>query len=662
MSDFELAKQYFLEGLYCLGAEDFSKAEHKFLLSLQLMPNRISTLINLSVAQLKLKKYSIAKISAEKAIFLGGSNPDAYLNLGLIEKELRNFEGAIYYFDIAINSDPEYAEALSNKASILLDLKRIDEARALFEKAISLKPDYAEAFFNKGNLFYKLQRFDEARALFEKAISLKPDYAEAWSNIGVIYDEAKNYAQATTHYAKALSFKPNIDWVYGDLLHTKMKMCSWNKYQEAVRIIDIGTRSYEKTSAPFVIMSLVDDPRLHHQSAEIYIQDRYPFDPALGPIPKRSIDEKIRIGYFSADFKVHPIAFLVAEFLEMHDTTRFEIYAFSLKRASDDKLQKRFIEIFDVFVDVEDKTDIEIAGLVREFAIDIAIDLSGFTLDSRTGIFAYRAAPIQVNYLGYPGTMGCEYIDYIIADKILIPKESQLHYSEKVAYLPHSYQPNGRKQILSDKEFTRKNLGLPEHSFVFCCFNNNYKILPAIFDGWMRILNSVDSSVLWLLEDNALVADNLKNEAKKRGVNSERLVFAKRMPHSEHLARHHFADLFLDTFPYNAHTTASDALWAGIPVLTLLGESFASRVAASLLTAVNLSELITNTQQAYEMLAIELATNPTRLYNIKEVLKKNRLITPLFDTPLFTKNIESLYIKMLERYHADMQPDSISIS
>jgi predicted O-linked N-acetylglucosamine transferase (SPINDLY family) len=319
-----------------------------------------------------------------------------------------------------------------------------------------------------------------------------------------------------------------------------------------------------------------------------------------------------------------------------------------------DEMRGRLVMAFDRFIDAESMSDVEIAQASRGLSIDIAVDLTGFTQDSRTGIFAHRAAPIQVNYLGYPGTMGADYIDYIIADKTLIPPQSQKYYSEKVVYLPNSYQVNDRRRLISDRCFTRQELGLPENGFVFCCFNNNFKILPATFDGWMRILKSVEGSVLWLFQDNPWAVENLKKEALNHRIDTNRLFFAERMSLPEHLARHCQADLFLDTFPYNAHTTASDALWAGLPVLTLMGESFASRVAASLLNAIGLPELITSTQDEYEALAIELAMNPQKLADVKLKLVNNRLTTPLFDTPHFTKNLETAYIKMYESYQTDL--------
>jgi predicted O-linked N-acetylglucosamine transferase (SPINDLY family) len=412
---------------------------------------------------------------------------------------------------------------------------------------------------------------------------------------------------------------------------------------------------------PFVLLALNDDVLLHKKSSEIYIQSKHPFNSFLGPIHSHKNGQKIRIGYFSADFHNHATGYLMAELLELHNKDQFELVGFSFGPRVNDEMQERLKKSFDNFFEISGQPDIDVARLSRNLNINIAVDLKGFTQDSRTGIFSYRAAPIQVNYLGYPGTTGANYIDYIIADKTIIPTDSQLFYTEKIVHLPNCYQVNDSKRVISDRQFTRQELGLPEKGFVFCCFNNNFKILPATFDGWMRILKAVDGSVLWLFQDNSWVTKNLKKEAYKQGIDERRLIFAERLPVLEHLARHRHADLFLDTIPYNAHTTASDALWSGLPLLTLVGQSFASRVAASLLNAIGLPELITNTQEAYEALAIELAMNPKKLADIKLKLANNRLTTPLFDTPLFTKHIEAAYIKMYERYQADLEPEHISI-
>ena len=506
----------------------------------------------------------------------------------------------------------------------------------------------------------ELKRYDEAIAHYDKALTLKPDYAEGWSNKGNVLNELKRYDEAIAYYDKAISLKRDIDWVSGNLLHTKMKICSWSGLAESLADISKKVVANEKVVNPFQLLALDDDIFLHQKSSEIYIQDKYLYQSILGPILKRPKNERIRIGYFSADFKNHPVAFLIAELFEIHDRSQFEIYAFSLDR-SVDEMGRRLHLAFDHCIQAQEISDIGIAQLSRSLNIDIAVDLTGITASSKPGIFSYRAAPIQVNYLGYPGTFGADYMDYIIADKTLIPPQSQKFYSEKVVYLPNSYQVNDRKRTISDKKFTRQELGLPEHEFVYCCFNNNFKILPTTFEIWMRILKAVNGSVLWLLQDNPWVVNNLRREALNRGVEASRLVFADRMSLSDHLARHRQADLFLDTWPYSAHTTASDSLWAGLPVLTLMGESFASRVAASLLNAIGLPELITNTQEEYEALAIGLAKNPHKLSDIKLRLANNRSSAPLFDTPLFTKNLEAAYIKLHEHYQAGLEPKHISI-
>ena len=627
MNNFELAKEYFLDGCGFLEAEDFSQAEHKFIKSLELIPDRVSTLTNLSAAQLKLKKYSEARSAAQKAISVESDNTEAYLNLGLIELDLRNFESAIKFFD----------------------------------KALSLKPDYVEAYSNKGATLNELKRYDEAIAHYDKAISLKPDYHKAWTNKGNTLSELKRFDKAIAHYDKALTLKPDIDWLSGDLLHTKMKICSWSGLAESLEDISKKAVANEKIANPLLLLALNDDTFLHKKSAEIYIQSRYPFNPVLGPILKYPQNQKIRIGYFSADFRNHPVSLLTAELYELHDKNKFEIIAFSFGVDDKSPMRLRLSQAFNQFIDVSNVSDLGIAELSRSLQIDIAVDLGGHTQASRTGIFSYQAAPIQASYIGYLGTMGSEYYDYLLADKTIIPDELQEFYSEKIAYLP-SYQVNDRKRTISERQFTRGELRLPETGFVFCCFNDNVKILPTTFDSWMRILNAVEGSVLFLYADNEWSKANLIKEACLCGIDSARLIFGGRIPTEEYLARYRVCDLFLDTFPYNAGTTASDALWVGLPVLTLMGQSFASRMAASLLNAIGLSELITTTQEEYEALAIELANNPQKLESIKLRLAHNRLTAPLFDTPLFTKNLEAAYIKMYEHCKAGLEPQDISIA
>ena len=627
MNNFELAKKYFLEGCEFLEVEDFSQAEHKFKKSLELMPDRASTLTNLSATQLKLKKYSEARTAAEKAILIEGGNHEAYLNLGLIEKELKNLQSAAN----------------------------------LFDQALRLKPDYAEGWSNKGATLNELKQYDEAISHFDKALSLKPDYAEGWSNKGNVLNELKRYDEAIAHYDRALSLKSHIDWVSGDLLHAKMKICNWSSLAESLENISKEVATNKKVIQPFSLLSLCDDVLLHKKTSEIYLRGKYPKNLTLGSIDKYLMQEKIRIGYFSADLRNHAVSFLTAELFELHDKKRFEIIAFSFGVDDKSQMRVRISQAVNRFIDVSDMSDLEIAKLARDLHIDIAVDLGGYTAEARTGIFSYRAAPIQLSYIGYLGTMGAEYIDYLLADKIILPEELQKFYSEKIIYLP-SYQANDRKRANPDKLFSREELGLPETGFIFCCFNDNYKLSPSMFDSWMRILKAVEGSVLFLYSENKWTKANLCIEAEARGVDKTRLIFGGRIPREEYLARYRVCDLFLDTYPYNAGTTASDALWIGVPVLTLMGRSFASRVAASLLNAIGLPELITNTQEEYEALAIELALSPKKLLAIKLKLAENRLTAPLFDTPLFAKNLETAYIKMYERYRAGLKPEHIFIT
>jgi len=442
-----------------------------------------------------------------------------------------------------------------------------------------------------------------------------------------------------------------------------MHLCIWDDLPNSLNELTKKINNNEKVITPFALLALIDDPEIQRKTAEICVNDKHPKSyvlPEIGLYPKH---KKIRIGYFSADFHNHATMHLMAELFECHDKKKFELIAFSFGPDQQDQWRKRILLCFDQFVDVRLKSDREISLLARKMEIDIAIDLKGFTQDCQPNIFAEGSAPIQVSYLGYPGTMAANYMDYLIADHTLIPEEKQQHYSEKIVYMPGSYQVNVSKRSVSKASLLRHELGLPNTGFIFCCFNNNYKIIPSVFTGWMRILEAVEDSVLWLFSNygNTSTTKNLKKEAREFGINEDRLVFATYMPIEEHLNRIKQADLFIDTLPYNAHTTTSDALRMGLPVLTCIGNSFASRVAASLLNAVNLPELITINQEQYESLAIELATNPEKLKIIKDKLVSNLSTAPLYNTPLFTRHLESAYSMMYDRYQRGLDPDHIYV-
>ena len=608
----------------------------------------------------KLLLHEAAIDSYNKAIAIKPDYAEAYYNRGNAFKELKHFEAAIANYDQAIAVNPNLFHAYTNRGSALKELRQLQMAIVSFDKAITLKPGFAEAYYNRGNAFMGLKKYQAAVDNYDQAIALKPDYAEAYGNRGMVLSELKQHQAAIDGFDAALAIKPDFEFLYGAKFHAKMSICDWSDMEKQIAELMQKVQRDEKASQPFSTLVLSTSLPLQRKAAEIYLNAKHPANSELGSIVKRAKRQKIRLGYFSMDFQNHPVAFLTAELFELHDRDRFEVYAYSFGPETKDEIRTRLEAAFDKFIDVKDKSDKEIANLARQMEIDIAIDLAGFTGDSRTGIFALRAAPIQVNYLGYPGTMGAEYMDYLIADKTLIPEESQQHYSEKIVYLP-SFQVNDSKREISDKVFTRKELGLPESGFVFCCFNNNYKITPATFGGWMRILKRADQSVLFLYAENPLVITNLRREADLAGVDSDRLVFGTRLPVPEYLARYRSADLFLDTLPFNGGTTASNALWAGLPVLTCTGEAFSSRMAASLLNAIGLPELITSTKEEYEALAVELATDADKLKAIRQKLEENRLSKPLFDTKRFTRNIENAYTQMVQRYQADLAPEHIYV-
>ena len=582
-------------------------------------------------------------------------------NLGKALSEIGNNLEAIKYYKIAIRLDKNHLGSYLNFGKSLHQLERYDEALSYYDQAIKLKPDYAEAYYNKGNTLKTLKRYDEALLNYDQAIKLKPDYAEAYYNKGNVLRFLASYDEALLNYDQAIKLKPDYEYLFGMSLHMKMFMCDWQNFEVNIESLSLQIKENKKSSFCLPVLALIDSPLIQRKSSEIWANDKHPSNSSFGSIVKSKRKDKIKIGYYSPDFREHPVAHLLIELLELHDKNQFELFGFYFGPPDSSKMHKRISSAFNHFFEVGSKSDKDIALMSREIGIDIAVDLAGFTGLARTGIFSYRAAPIQVNYLGYPGTTGAEYIDYIIADPIIIPTKSQQYYSEKIVYLSGSYQVNDRKREIAKKVFTKDELGLPKDSFVFCCFNNSFKITPNTFDGWMRILKAVDGSVLWLLEDNPVTVLNLRKEAQVRGLDPTRLVFAKRIESSENLARQRAADLFIDTLPYNAHTTASDALWAGLPVLTCMGESFASRVAASLLNAIQMPELITTTQEQYEITAIELARNPEKLKVIKYKLERNRLTTALFDTPRFTKHIEAAYKQMYERYQDDLPPNNIYI-
>jgi protein O-GlcNAc transferase len=587
---------------------------------------------------------------------------DAVHLLGVIFVQRGQFAEGERLIAQALEIDPNEPNALNNRGIALAELKRFEEAIAAYDRAIAHKPDYAEAFGGRGNALKGLKRFDEAIASYDKAISLKPNYAEAHSNRGNALAELKRYDDALASYDRALAIRSNDGFALAGAADCALKLCDWS--QRAKRADQLRTHVAEGKSVvyPFVFLSYGGDAALQLKCARGYIASQIPFVPQ--PLWDGRIwrNEKIKVAYLSADFCQHPIAYLTAGLFEHHDRSRFAVLGVSFGPDDNSSIRSRLMSSFDQFHDVRFESDRDVARLLHELQVDIAIDLQGHTLKARESILAFRPAPIQVNYLGYPGTMGATFIDYVIADKIVLPFGEQPHYTEKIVHLPECYQVNDSQRRIDGRTPSRRELGLPESAFVFCCFNNSYKITAPFFDVWVRLLKVVDGSVLWLLRDNEGAEKNIRREAATRGIDQERIIFAGRKPLEQHLARHRVADLFLDTLPYGAHTTASDALWAGLPVLTCCGDAFAGRVAASLLSAVGLNELVTHTLGDYEALALRLAQDRSFLTGLRTKLARNRESCPLFDSGRFTRHLESAYATMWNIWLRGERPQSFSVA
>jgi predicted O-linked N-acetylglucosamine transferase (SPINDLY family) len=561
---------------------------------------------------------------------------------GLVGKPLE----AIPYLKQCLKLQPNNSSIHFNLAKALSDAQFEEESIPHHLRAIELEPSNPDAWVNYGKSLDNLRKPQEALACHEKAIALKPDMAEPWFNKGKVLSDLKQYEEALSSYSKAYQIRPNENFLLGILLHHKMLICDWEGLEEIYVAIQEGLLKGEKVAEPFGFQAISTSEDELQQCARIFSRFFYP--PKLNTIKLISDfkNKKIRVAYLCGEFRAQATSVLMTGLYEMHDKEKFEIYALDNGWDDGSEMRARINQAFTEIIDIATMSDLKVAELISGLQIDILVNLNGFFGKARQGVFALKPAPIQINYLGFPGTLGSPYMDYLIADKIVVPENSQKFYDEKIIYLPNSYQANDQKRQISSRIYHRSELGLPDTGFVFCCFNNNYKITPQTFDSWMRILNQTRDSVLWLIEDNLAASRNLQMEAEKRGVAKERLIFAPRLPLIEHLARHRVADLFLDTLPYNAHTTASDALWAGTPVLTCLGNTFPGRVGASLLTALNLSELITHSSQQYENQAIKLATHPNYLLAIKNKLALNCNQESLFNSQLFAKNIESIYQNM----------------
>jgi protein O-GlcNAc transferase len=634
--------------------------------------------------------------SFRKVVAIQPEYAEGNLNLGNIYGKLNRHDEALASYDKALALDPALAEAWLGRGNVLVRLRRYDEASAAFDQALTLRPAFATAWLGRGNLLTGLRRYDDALAAFDRALAVDPNLAEAWGGRGSAFVGLKHYDGALAAFDRALALNPDLvgvliaranvlvslgrreeafaaldralgverDGVFieGARLHAKMQLCEWSNLDREWAHLKLSVNN-GIPQLPFGFLAVTSSAAEQMQCAKLRNDtERLPLDRLIWR-KERYNHDRIRVAYLSGDFGDHPVAYLVSGVFEHHDRSSFEMTGLSFGPEQSSPMRQRISGSLERFVDVRCESDDSIAQLLRRLEIDIAVDLVGFTGDSRPNVFARRPAPLQVNYLGYPGTMGADYMDYIIADRYVIPEEQRQFYTEKVIYLPNTFQANDSKTEIGDQSAfgSRAAVGLPESAFVFCAFNSSYKITPAVFDVWMRLLRRVADSVLWLVADNAAVERNLRKEAAERGVDVSRLVFAPKIRYADYLARFRLADLFLDTLPFNAGATASDALRAGLPLVTCSGEAFASRMAGSLLRAVGMPELITDSMTDYEALAAKLACDPELTASIRMKLERNRLSEPLFDTERFTRHLEAAYVAIYDRAQTGFDPDHIVV-
>jgi protein O-GlcNAc transferase len=631
--------------------------------AISVKPDYVEALTNRGVLLLQSNRFEEALADFDKVVALRPSLSQVWRNRAGVQEALGRLEDMLVSVERIAALEPNDTGALLKRADLLLQLNRAAEADTAFGVYLARLPDDAQAWNRRGIARAELKRKDEALAAFDKAVALNPADADLWNNRANALFEAKRFAEAATDYEKALRLSPDLPYAEGYLLQSRLRCCDWQGLGGLRRRIAEGVHAGKPVIDPLSHLAVPGMPEDQLACARSWVAGlARPVPPPLwrGEIYRH---DKIRVAYLSADYRLHPVAYLLAGVFETHDRAAFEIVGISFTPPGANPMRVRIENACDRFHDVRDRTDDAAARVLREMEIDIAVDLMGYTDGCRPGILTARPAPVQVSYLGFPSTMGAAHMDYVLADATVIPEGDHPYFSEKVVTLPDCYLPGDSKRRIAERIPSRREAGLPERGFVFASFNDSYKISPEVFDVWMRLLTRVDGSVLWLAQGNPAAPANLKREAAARGVNPDRLIFASYvLSMDEHLARLTCADLVLDTLPYNAHASASDALWAGVPLATCSGNTFASRVAGSALKAVRLPELVTHTLADYEALAEALARDPARLAAIKSKLAHERSTLPLFDTPRFTHHLESAYRAMVERARGGRPPESFAVA
>jgi predicted O-linked N-acetylglucosamine transferase (SPINDLY family) len=656
----------FPEALHLLGAIRGQQGNHKEAADLlarasTLQPGSHAIWKDLGFALWALKRYEPAAASYRKAIALRPRDATLHSQLGHLLLESGQPDAATASLETAKSLDPRDRAVHGSLGLALMRARQYDAAIACFQALLAKVPDFADGHYNLGLALKASGRLDEAIMSFRRACEIDSMHVHALNDLGNTLKMVQRHDEALEAYEKVLTIRPDDGNALSMSAYMKLYLCDWHNLETREAAVADALRSKRALIVPFVCLTISDDSSLQQLCARQYWASRNIGHGVRATAPTRGPDT-LRLGYLSADFREHATAYLMAELFEEHDRSRFQVSAFSYGVDDGSAMRGRLEQAFDEFFDLRTVSDARIAQLVRRQQIDILIDLKGFTAEGRLQVLADRAAPIQVHYLGYPGTLGAGFIDYMIVDRFVVPPDQAQYYSENLIYLPRCYQVNDRKRPIDPSPQYRRDHGLPDGAFVFCCFNNNFKITPPIFDVWMRLLQNVRGSVLWLLADNEWAERNLRREAGDRGIDPRRLIFAARESLPRHLARHRLADLFLDTVPCNAHTTASDSLWAGLPLLTLAGRSFAARVAGSLLHAVGLPELVTETLAEYEQAALRLAHQPKELQAIRRRLQNARSGSALFDTDRMRRDLEAAYLQMWDIKSCGEAPRSFCVA
>jgi protein O-GlcNAc transferase len=615
--------------------------------ALATQPDEVDALYNRGVALMDLERAADALVMFEAVMPAYQNNAEMLNNRGVALWNLKRPAEALASYDRALALEPAFAEAWGNRGLALRDLARHQEALASFDQVLRLEPHNAVALNSRANVLRDLKRYDDAIEDYTLAIAKRPDYAEALINRGYTQWTLLRYEAGVADVERALALEPDYRYAKGELLHARMYAGDWHDYAKLKAEVENGAREGLRVVQPFIFQAVAETPADAQTCSRIWARDKYP---EMGTAPQdrsaRKTNKKIRVGYVSGEFRHQATAILMAGVYERHDKEKFELIALDSGLDDQSPMRTRLEKTFDKWINIKSLSDQDAAEAARDAGIDILVNLNGFFGEARMGVFAQRPAPIQVNYLGFPATLGAPYIDYIIADTIVIPESDRAFYDEQVVYLPGCYQANDDKGREMARTTSHAEAGLPEDGFVFCNFNSAYKLTPETFGSWMRILDQAPGSVLWLLESSPPYADNLRREAQARGIAGDRLVFAPVLPTDLHLARLPLADLFLDGLPYNAHTTGSDALWAGVPLITQTGLAFPGKVATSLLAAVGLPELVTDSAADFEALAVKLAHDPKAIKKLRDKLAKKKTGSALFDTATFTRNLESAYHTM----------------